>query len=85
YHALKQSVEALQKLGSGATFAEISKTQLEGFEIPLPPLAEQRRIAAILKEQMAAVEKARVAAEEELNTINALPAALLCRAFNGEV
>jgi hypothetical protein len=34
---------------------------------------------------MAAAEKVRVAAEEELNTINALPAALLRRAFNGEI
>ena len=39
----------------------------------------------MLHEQMAAVEKARVAAEEELNSINALPAALLQRAFNGEI
>ena len=39
----------------------------------------------MLREQMAAVEKARAAAEEELQTINALPAALLRRAFNGEV
>lgn len=55
------------------------------FEVPLPPLPEQKRIAAILKEQMAAVDKARTAAEEELNTINALPAALLHVAFTGEL
>jgi len=48
-------------------------------------LAEQKRIAGVLKEQMAAVENARLAAEEELNSINALPAALLRRAFNGEL
>ena len=54
-------------------------------EIPLPPLPEQRRIAAILKEQMAAVDKARAAAEAELAAINALPAALLRRAFNGKL
>lgn len=52
-------------------------------DFPLPPLAEQKRIAAILREQMAAVEKARAAAEAELNAINALPAALLRRAFSG--
>ncbi|NLH98055.1 MAG: hypothetical protein GX446_01035 [Chthonomonadales bacterium] len=58
---------------------------LRDYQIPLPPLPEQQRIVAILREQMAAVEKARKAAEEELATINALPAALLRRAFSGEL
>jgi type I restriction enzyme S subunit len=62
----------------------VSPDQIEAIEIPLPPLPVQRRIAGVLKEQMAAVEKARVAAEEELKTINTLPAALLRRAFAGE-
>jgi len=43
------------------------------------------RIAAVLGKQMIAVDKARAVAEEELNTINALPAALLRRAFSGEL
>lgn len=34
---------------------------------------------------MAMVEKARIAAEAELKAINTLPAALLRRAFNGEL
>ena len=46
---------------------------------------EQRRIAEVLREQMAAFQKARAAAEEELSTINALPAALLRRVFAGEL
>ena len=54
-------------------------------KIPLPPLTEQRRIAAILKKQMAAVEKARAAAEEKLEAIDAMPSALLRQAFAGEV
>jgi len=39
-------------------------------------LPEQQRITARFREQMAAVE---------LNTINPIPAALLRRAFNGEL
>ncbi|EBS4506342.1 restriction endonuclease, partial [Salmonella enterica subsp. enterica serovar Molade] len=35
-------------LGNGATFKEVSKRVVEDFEIPLPPLEEQKRIAAIL-------------------------------------
>jgi type I restriction enzyme S subunit len=65
--------------------ATINQRVLKAFPILLPPLSEQRRIAGVLKEQMAAVEKARAAAEEELQTISALPAALLRRAFNGEL
>ena len=85
YYALKKSVPMLQSLGSGATFTEISKSQLEVFEIPLPPLSEQKRIAAILNEQMAAVEKARAAAEAQLEAINDLPKAILRKAFLGEL
>jgi len=36
-------------------------------------------------EQMAAVENAYAAADEELKIINILPAALLRRAFSGEI
>ena len=49
--------------------------------IPLPPLPEQRRIAGILKEQMAAVEKARAAAEAQLQAAQALPVAYLREVF----
>lgn len=38
----------LQSLGNGATFKEVSKSVVERVEIPLPPLDEQKRIAAIL-------------------------------------
>jgi type I restriction enzyme S subunit len=38
----------LRVAGAGATREAITKAQIEEFKIPLPPLAEQRRIAAIL-------------------------------------
>ena len=85
YWALKQAIPDIQALGSGATFSEVSKSALERFAIPLPLLAEQQRIAAILKKQMAAVEKARAAAEEKLEAIDAMPSALLRKAFAGKV
>ncbi len=71
-------------LGSGATFAEVSKSQLEQFAIPLPPLPEQQRIAAILREQLAAVERARAAAEAQLSAARELPAAYLREVFDGD-
>ena len=65
--------------------ATVNRADLDSFEIPLPFLPEQQQIAEELREQMAAVEKARAVVEEELATINALTAALLRRAFNGEL
>lgn len=48
YYCMKHSSQRLQALGNGATFKEVSKKIVEDFEIPLPPLPEQKRIAAIL-------------------------------------
>jgi type I restriction enzyme S subunit len=48
YYCMKHSSQRLQALGNGATFKEVSKKIVEEFEIPLPPLTEQKRIAAIL-------------------------------------
>ena len=82
YYALRLSVSRLQRLGSGATFAEVSKSALAQFEIPLPPLAEQKQIATILEEQLAAVERARAAAEGRLEAAKALPGASLRSVFD---
>lgn len=48
YYCVKAFSSRLQSLGNGATFKEVSKKTVENFEIPLPPLAEQKRIATIL-------------------------------------
>jgi len=51
----------------------------------MPPLQEQQRIAVMLNERMTETDRVRKAAEEELAAIGALPAALLRRAFSGEL
>ena len=66
-----------------STLTNINAKQYSSFRLPLPPLTEQKRIAALLKEQMAYVETVRMSAREQLDAINALPAALLRRAFAG--
>jgi len=55
---------------------------LDGLKIPLPPLAEQKRIARIVQQQLAAVERARCAAETRLVTADSLPAAYLRQIFS---
>ena len=83
--ALRLYENKLVSLGSGSTFEAIGRKDLETLKIPLPPLSEQKRIAAILNEQMEAVEKARKATESQLEAINKLPAVLSRRAFKGEL
>jgi type I restriction enzyme S subunit len=83
--ALRLYENELAKLGSGSTFAAINRDTLESLEIPLPPLPVQQRIAARLTEQMSTVERARKALEEQLDALNQLPAALLRKAFSGEL
>ena len=53
--------------------------------VPLPPLPEQKRIATYLKEKMAYVERLKVSIEKQLEAINALPQAILRKAFRGEL
>ncbi len=49
YHWLRANRAALEGLGNGATFKEVSKAIVARVEIPLPPLLDdQQRIAAIL-------------------------------------
>jgi hypothetical protein len=62
----------------------IRTEEVASVELNLPPLRDQRRIAAQLSSQMAAAERLRQMLAEQLDAINKLPAALLRRAFNGE-
>ena len=48
YWWLRIHRESIQRKGRGATFKELSKKIVEEIQIPLPPLAEQKRIAGIL-------------------------------------
>ncbi|MEO0454182.1 MAG: restriction endonuclease subunit S, partial [Verrucomicrobiota bacterium] len=58
YYFLLRSVEHLDSLGTGATFKELSATNLKNLPIPVPPLPEQERIVAKLDEAFAAIATA---------------------------
>ena len=61
YWWLRTNRVYLESLGNGATFKEVSKTIVSRIEIPLPPLAEQRRIAEVLDKAEALRAKRRAA------------------------
>ena len=59
----------------------LPKEFLQNLAIPLPPLAEQKRIVRILNGQLATIERAKEAAEERLEAARALREAFVLRAF----
>lgn len=65
--------------------ASLNTKDLSKLEIPLATLHEQKRIAAILTQQLAAIHQAQRAAQEQLEAIDSIPALLLRRAFTGEL
>ncbi|MDZ7968918.1 MAG: restriction endonuclease subunit S [Nostoc sp. DedSLP03] len=60
----------------------LQKEFVENLIVPLPPLDEQKRIAAILNEKMEGVEEARRNAIAQLEAAKDLPAAYLRAVFN---
>jgi type I restriction enzyme S subunit len=66
-------VTGLSDLVKGALYPAVTDGQVRAQKLPLPPLREQRRIAARLREQLAEVEKARIAVQAQLNTAALLP------------
>ena len=48
YYFLKYHVKEIEALGSGTTFKEVSKTSFEKYEISIPSLDNQQKIASVL-------------------------------------
>ncbi len=64
YYYLKNNIDYLQSLGTGATFKEISKKVVEKIEIPVPPLSEQQRIVSELDLLSSIIEKKKAQLKE---------------------
>jgi restriction endonuclease S subunit len=68
----------------GSNIQNLRFSEFASILLPLPPPSELKRIVAILKEQMKAVEQARAAAEAQLNAAKDLPAAYLHAVFESQ-
>ena len=77
YWWLKCHRAEIELLGNGATFKEVSKAIVERIEIPLPPLDEQKRIAAILDQ----ADDLRRKRQRALNRLNQLGQAIFYEMF----
>ncbi len=82
---LRASRQYIRSLSSGAIHQAVYMPTVQAFEVCVPPLVEQKRIAAALTERLAEADRMYKVVAEELAAMEALPAALLRRAFSGEL
>ena len=74
-------VNALSALVNGAMYPAVTDRQVLEQQIPIPPISEQRRIAALIDKQLAIGKRLQSAARGGLDEIEAMPSALLRRAL----
>lgn len=79
WRVLGYNAKNLSALGRGATFKQISKPDIADFEIPLPPLEEQKRIAAILDQ----ADDIRRKRQHAIDRLNQLGQAIFHEMFGG--
>ena len=72
YKFLSYHFNYFQALGTGAAIPGLSRSDVLGLDIPLPPLPEQKRIVAILDEAFAGIDKAIANTERNLENAREL-------------
>lgn len=70
---------------TGTTVTGIKASRLKELEVPLPPLAEQRRIVSMVETKLERVAEVGACLETELHRIQSLDRAILAKAFRGEL
>lgn len=70
---------------NGTTRLKLTQASMRTIPVPLPPLAEQKRIVEQIESLFAKLDEAREKAQEILDTFNDRKAAILYKAFQGNL
>ncbi len=71
--------------GTGTTFNAITGNQLKTFQIPLPPLIEQKKIVSELERHLSVTDETETTIESELKRAERLRQSILKHAFSGKL
>ncbi|MBD2088316.1 restriction endonuclease subunit S [Microcoleus sp. FACHB-1515] len=82
FYLLQRITNDIKASSHGASMLHVTKGAVEKWEVPLPPLAEQKRIVAILSDRLSTIEKARAATIAQIEAAKALPFAYLRQFFD---
>lgn len=85
YWYLKSNKELLESKASGTTFLELSGSKAAKVEFPLPPLPEQHRIVVRIESLFVKLDEAKEKAQAVVDGFEDRKAAILHKAFTGEL
>ncbi|GMN88944.1 restriction endonuclease subunit S [Francisella sciaenopsi] len=80
-YCLSNFTNDIVSLSNSTTFKEVSKSSFKSFQIPLPPLAEQKRIVAKLDNLFEKIDKAIELHQQNITNANTLMASTLDKTF----
>ena len=84
YYAISQKDNFINK-GKGGAQPNISQEIIKSHEFPLPPLLEQQRIVDRIESLFTKLDEAKQKAQDALDSFETRKAAILHRAFTGEL
>jgi type I restriction enzyme S subunit len=85
FYFIDSSFHQFQRLGAGSTVPGIDRDAISGFVVPLPPLAEQRRIVEEVERRVSVIHALEQAVEANLTRAQRLRQSILKKAFEGRL
>ena len=85
YWYLQHATPAIQEMGSGTTFKEISKKRMAVVPFLLPPTNEQKRIVDVIEEHFSRIDAVESAAQTAFAKLDTLRRTVLTAAFSGHL
>ncbi len=85
FYTLRHVTEAIKRSAHGVAMPHITKARMEAWQIPLPPVNEQKRIVKKLEDLQSRSKRARVALESIPPLIDKFRQSVLAAAFRGDL